>query len=162
MKFLHPYWRMAYIAAPKTDAEGRQSDPFLEIPKVADERSVHLIWRGKHAYLVMNKFPYNAGHILAVPYRAVANLADLTAEERADLMETIVKGQDILSRALTPDAFNVGFNFGKAAGAGIPCHLHCHIVPRWEGDNNFMPVLADTRCLPEAMDAMWERLRAFA
>jgi len=152
---------MAYIAAPKTDEEGRDADPFLEIPTAADERAAHLIWRGAHTYLVMNKFPYNAGHLLAVPYRAVPQLSDLTPQERADLMETIVKGQDILTRALNPSAFNVGFNFGKAAGAGIPCHLHCHIVPRWEGDNNFMPVLADTRCLPEAMDAMWERLRAF-
>ena len=157
---MHPYWRMAYIEAPKADSCNCK-DPFSEIPNAKDEKSVHLIWRGPKSYIVMNKFPYNAGHLLAIPYRAVANLADLSLEERADLIETIVKAQDILTRALKPDAFNVGFNFGKAAGAGIPTHLHCHIVPRWEGDCNFMPVLSETRCLPEAMDSMWERLRAF-
>jgi ATP adenylyltransferase len=89
-------------------------------------------------------------------------LSGLTPAERADLMETILKGQDILQRALTPDGFNIGFNFGRVAGAGIPQHLHAHIVPRWSGDVNFMPVIADTKVLPVALDSLWERLRPFA
>ncbi|WP_309398814.1 HIT family protein [Cerasicoccus maritimus] len=159
MESLHAYWRMAYIEAPKSDKEG--GNPFARIPASDDDRANHLLWRGEHSFLVMNKYPYNAGHLLAAPYREAPQLADLTAAERADLMETIVLGQQILTDALRPNGFNVGFNFGDAAGAGIPQHLHCHIVPRWNGDTNFMPVLGDTRVLPESMDAMWQRLREF-
>ena len=161
MNHLHAYWRMAYIEAPKQDKEPKCDDPFAEIPKTEDEKSVHLLYRGKTGYLVLNTFPYNAGHLLAIPYRAVPALADLTAEERADLMDLIVLAQRILSDALKPHGFNVGFNFGSSAGAGIPKHLHCHIVPRWEGDSNFMPVIADTRTLPASLDMMWERLKKF-
>ena len=159
MNNLHPYWRMAYIEAPKTGP--KWTDPFAEIPKQADEKSVHLLYRGKTCYLVMNAFPYNAGHLLAIPYRAVPELAELSAEERAELMDLIVLAQKILSDAIKPHGFNVGFNFGAVAGAGIPQHLHCHIVPRWEGDSNFMPVIADTRTLSQSMDSMWERLKKF-
>lgn len=159
MQHLHSYWRMPYIELPKEEKGTR--NPFLEIPKCEDERKVHLLYRGRHCYLVLNKFPYNAGHLLAVPYREVARLSQLDPSERTDLMNTIVLAQEILEAALKPDGFNIGFNLGSAAGAGIPSHLHCHIVPRWNGDTNFMPVLADTRVLPESMDAMWERLRQF-
>jgi ATP adenylyltransferase len=107
----------------------------------------------------MNRYPYNAGHLLVVPYREVSDLDALSIDERHELMDLIVKGQAILCRALQPDGFNTGFNFGKSAGAGIPSHLHCHIVPRWNGDTNFMPVIGNTRVLPDAMDAMWARLK---
>ncbi len=159
MNHLHPYWRMAYIQANKSGP--KWADPFAEIPNQPDEKEVHLIYRGKTCYIVMNAFPYNAGHLLVTSYRAVPALADLTPEERAEMMELIVLGEKILSDALKPDGFNVGFNFGSAAGAGIPQHLHCHIVPRWEGDSNFMPVIGDTRTLVESMDSMWERLKQF-
>jgi len=151
---------MEYIAAP--DKEVREKNPFVRIPQSADDKAVHLLWRGGESYLVLNRYPYNAGHLLAVPYREVSDLTELTEAERADLMSTIVKGKEILAAALQPDGFNIGFNLGRAAGAGIPLHLHCHIVPRWSGDNNFMPVLGNTRVLPESLDAMWERLRPFA
>jgi ATP adenylyltransferase len=95
-----------------------------------------------------------------VPYREVPQLEELSGEERHELMDLIVMAQQILTRALQPDGFNTGFNFGDAAGAGIPCHLHCHVVPRWNGDTNFMPVIGNTRVLPDSMDAMWERLHA--
>ena len=108
--------------------------------------------------IVMNRYPYNAGHLLVLPYREVAQLEDMAKEERHELMDLIVKAQEILTNALRPDGFNTGFNFGKAAGAGIPCHLHCHVVPRWHGDTNFMPVIGHTRVLPDSMDLMWERL----
>jgi len=149
---------MPYIEAPKPETGG--GNPFREIPKAKDEKSVHLLYRGPHSYLVLNKFPYNAGHLLAIPYREVAMLGDLTQEERADLMESILRAQRLLTEAFLPDGFNIGFNLGHAAGAGIPQHLHAHIVPRWEGDTNFMPVLGDTRVLPESMDSVWERLKA--
>lgn len=158
MQHLHSYWRMPYIEAPQPDTK---RNPFVDLPNTQDDKAVHLLYRGKHTYLVLNKFPYNAGHILAIPYREVGDLEALSADERADLMEAIVRAKRTLTLAVRPDGFNVGFNFGKAAGAGIPEHLHCHIVPRWSGDTNFMPVLGNTRVLPESMDAMWERLRQF-
>ena len=108
----------------------------------------------------MNRYPYNAGHLLVLPFREVAELELLETEERHELMDLIIKAQQILTRALRPNGFNTGFNFGNAGGAGIPCHLHCHVVPRWEGDTNFMPVIGNTRVLPDSMDAMWERLNA--
>lgn len=150
---------MPYIEAPKQEGEG-DGNPFVAIGQAEDDKAVLLLWRSEHCYIVMNKFPYNAGHLLVIPYREVPTLDALSREERADLMEGIVKGQAILSRALRPDGFNVGFNFGAAGGAGIPRHLHCHIVPRWNGDTNFMPVIADIKVIPQSMDAMWERLRS--
>ena len=160
MNHLHAYWRMEYIEAPKNGK--RTKKPFSEIPKTKDDKSVHLLWRGALTYLVLNRYPYNAGHLLAIPYREIPDLEDLTSEEMQDMMAAIVKGKKILREALSPDGFNVGFNLGEAAGAGIPKHLHCHIVPRWTGDTNFMPVLGETRVLPISLDAMWDRLRLFA
>jgi len=159
MQRLHAYWRMPYILAPKP---AKDHNPFATIPKTDDDKAEYLLYRGERAYIVMNRYPYNAGHLLVVPYREVGELADLDREERAEIMDLIVKSQDILNRALQPDGYNIGFNFGQAAGAGIPTHLHCHVVPRWDGDTNFMPVIGNTRVLPDSMDAMWERLRPFA
>jgi len=150
---------MPYIEAPKP--ETGDSNPFVAIPLEEDDRKVLIVKRCEHTYIVLNKFPYNAGHLLIVPYREVSELAALTAEEKADFLESIIKGQQILEQAIHPDGFNVGFNLGRAAGAGIPKHLHCHIVPRWNGDTNFMPVLGETKILPESLDAMWQRLRQF-
>lgn len=151
---------MPYIEAPKP--ETGEGNPFAALPECDDDKAVYILYRGETVYLVLNKFPYNAGHLLAIPYREVGALADLERDERAELMDMIIRGQDILQKALNPDGFNVGFNLGRAAGAGIPSHLHAHIVPRWNGDHNFMPVVSDTRVLPESLDSMWERLRSFA
>ncbi len=155
MDRLHSYWRMPYVKLPQGQKEG---DPFLEIPKAADPKSVHLVWKGAHSYIVMNKFPYNCGHLLAIPLRKVADIEDLEGEEKAEFFDSIILAKRILKKALNPDAFNIGFNLGAKAGAGIPEHLHCHIVPRWDGDTNFMPVISDTKVLPESMDALWDRL----
>lgn len=158
MKRLHAYWRMPYILAPK-DPDGCRN-PFTQITETGDDRKEYILYRGERNFIVMNRYPYNAGHLLVLPFREVGRLEDLNREERYELMDLIIKAQEILTRALKPDGFNTGFNFGKAAGAGIPCHLHCHVVPRWDGDTNFMPVIGGTRVLPDAMDAMWERLKA--
>ncbi len=147
---------MEYIEA--LDASEKDESLFAHLHQCDDDRKALIIHRAPHSYLVLNKFPYNAGHLLAVPYREVADLSELTSEERTDMMESIIKAKEILMRALNPDGFNIGFNLGKAAGAGIRKHLHCHIVPRWEGDTNFMPVLGNTRVLPAALDSMWQRL----
>lgn len=156
MERLHAYWRMPYILAPKNP--DKPKNPFIEMLRSDDDRKEYILYRGSTGFIVMNRYPYNAGHLLVLPNREVAALESLTEAERHELMDLIVKAQEILTRALKPDGFNTGFNFGHAAGAGIPGHLHCHIVPRWSGDTNFMPVIGNTRVLPDAMDAMWERL----
>lgn len=156
MQSLHPYWRFQYITAPKAPGG---DNPFEDIPKQADERATHLLYRGRTGYLVLNHFPYNGGHILALPYRPVPTLGELSPAERAELMELIVIAQAALNACVKPDGFNVGFNFGRAAGAGIPKHLHAHIVPRWDGDHNFMPVIGETHILPQSLDAMWDGLK---
>ncbi|WPJ94821.1 HIT domain-containing protein [Coraliomargarita algicola] len=158
MERLHAYWRMPYILAPKNPDEG--GNPFIRITQSGDDAKEYILLRGQHNYIVMNRYPYNAGHLLVLPYREVPRLEDLTLEERHELMDLIVEAQNLLTRALRPDGFNTGFNFGDAAGAGIPSHLHCHVVPRWNGDTNFMPVIGNTRVLPDSMDAMWQRLHA--
>ncbi len=160
MEQLHAYWRMEYIEAPKLPEA--KTNPFLEIPKSKNDRDTFLVYRGPHSYLVLNIYPYNAGHLLAVPYKAVQKLSELTQEERTDLLETLIKGQEILSETLRPEGFNIGMNVGKAGGAGIPQHLHIHIVPRWNGDTNFMPVIANTKALPQALEQLWDRLKPIA
>lgn len=154
---LHPYWRMEYIEAPRYPAVLKR--PFTELPALGDDRTALIVHRSAFSYLILNRFPYNPGHLLAVPFREVSELLDLTLEERADLMEEIVFGQKLLNAVLKPDGFNVGFNLGSAAGGSI-AHLHGHLVPRWSGDNNFMPVLGQTRILPQALEATWDRLAA--
>jgi len=158
MDHLHAYWRMEYIEAPKQPEGG---NPFSDLPKRGDDAKVHILHRSLRSYLILNLFPYNAGHLLAVPFRAAVDLVELEPEERADLMEEITLGKEILRAALKPQGFNIGFNFGSAAGGSIP-HLHAHIVPRWHGDTNFMPVIGNTRVLPDSLDAMYARLRPIA
>lgn len=157
---LRAFWRMEYITGPKQDVPG--GNPFTWLPSLGDDREAHIVWRGRWTYLVLNRYPYNPGHLLALPYRAVPTLDLLEPAERHALMDTFVVGQELLSLAFRPDGFNTGFNFGAASGAGIPRHLHGHIVPRWNGDSNFMPVIGETRILPEALDATWARLVACA
>lgn len=156
MDNLHAYWRMDYVSVPKEDSEVK--NPFVSLPRMGDDRKALIVRRSTSVYLVLNKYPYNAGHLLVVPYREVARLSDLDGEERVDFLDVIIFAQDLLERTLQPDGFNVGMNLGMDAGAGIPRHLHCHVVPRWKADVNFMPVIAKTRVLPEALDVMWEKL----
>ena len=156
---LHSYWRMEYIETPDA-IEGK--NPFVTLPQMEDERESLILFRGDTGYLVLNRYPYNAGHLLVIPYREVADLSDLTTEEKAEFLELIIKGKAILTHALNPAGFNVGMNLGIPAGAGIPGHLHAHIVPRWKGDTNFMPVIGNTRVLPTSLQCMWERLKQAA
>jgi len=160
MHYLHAYWRLAYIETPKTDTD--HQNLFANLPKMQDDRKARIIYRGTHSYIVLNIYPYNPGHLLAVPYRAVQTLEQLEQDERLDLLESVITAQHILTQAMHPNGFNIGVNIGKAAGAGLPEHMHIHIVPRWEADTNFMPIIANTKILPEALDHLWERLRDIA
>ena len=119
-----------------------------------------LIHRGDDALVLLNKFPYSSGHLMAAPIRHVGSLADLTDAEALELHRLSVAGMDALDRTYGPDGFNLGWNLGHIAGAGIADHVHVHVVPRWSGDTNFMPVLADVKVLPEHLLATRDRLRA--
>lgn len=158
MDHLHAYWRMEYIEAPRLPKGG---NIFAELPQLGDDAKALIIHRSPLSYLILNRFPYNPGHLMAVPFRATSDLTELTAAERADLMDEIVFGKEVLRAAVNPNGFNIGFNLGAAAGGSI-AHLHAHIVPRWAGDTNFMPVIGQTRVLPESLDAMFRKLKATA
>ena len=160
MQQLHPHWRMEYIQAPRyPDAMKR---PFTELPAIGDDRAALIVHRSPLSYLILNRFPYNPGHLLAVPFREVCDLDDLSTAERADLFEEIILGKRLLTAALNAEGFNIGFNLGAQVAGGSIAHLHGHIVPRWNGDNNFMPVIGSTRILPQSLEATWERLAAEA
>ncbi len=141
----------------QTDLQGQSVFSRL----VAEERDEEnlIVWRGKHVFVIMNAYPYNNGHLLIVPYREIAQYGDLTKDEQIEIAHVIDRCIGWLRIALAPEGFNVGMNIGKAAGAGIPCHLHVHVVPRWSGDTNFMPVLGDVKVIPEAMRDTYRKLR---
>lgn len=149
-------WRVEYFSMDKS------RDFLAEAANASDDAAHLVVCRRKNAFLIMNRFPYAVGHLMAVPYRKVGAMGDLTEAERLELWDLAVHAQAILSQAINAQGFNVGLNLGKCAGAGVADHLHLHIVPRWEGDNNFMPVLSDTRVMPQALEALYEKLAAIA
>ena len=124
-----------------------------------DDDESHILYRGPTSFVILNAFPYNSGHLMIAPHRHAGELHDLSAEERSELMELTSSAVDILGEAMTPHGYNVGMNLGRVAGAGIPGHLHVHVVPRWGGDTNFMPVVGDTKVLPEMIAETDARLR---
>ena len=148
-------WRMAYIR--------REKQPgciFCEMLGAEDDSGQLILHRSEMTFLVLNKFPYNNGHLMAVPYRHVDTLEALTAEEAVDMMALVSLGIRALRRSTNPEGFNIGVNIGKIAGAGVIDHVHTHVVPRWGGDNNFMPVLADVRLIPQDLNETYRELRA--
>lgn len=158
MKQMYAPWRIEYIRHPKEDG------CFLCSARAGTkDRDSLLVHRAERTMVVLNRYPYNNGHLLVAPHRHVAGLGDLRPEEHLEMMQIAAYCVDALGDLMRPEGFNVGFNFGVAAGAGLEDHLHLHVVPRWGGDTNFMAVLADTRVIPEALEALWEDLsRRFA
>ncbi|MDR0715459.1 MAG: HIT domain-containing protein [Puniceicoccales bacterium] len=153
---LHAYWRVDYVERTKSE-----EDPFICDEDTSADGERLILFRNKHSFAIMNKYPYNPGHLMVIPFRAVSDMDELHGEEREDFFTAMLKAQSILKKAFSPDGFNIGMNIGSAAGAGIPQHLHCHIVPRWNGDTNFMPIIANTKVLPQSQRTMFERLMAF-
>ena len=123
-----------------------------------DDRENLVVCRTGHAVAVLNRYPYNNGHLLVAPRRHIGELAALTDDEHADLMKLIVRLCEVLKRLMKPEGFNIGMNLGRMAGAGVPDHVHWHIVPRWQGDTNFMPVVAGVNVIPQALDALVDLL----
>lgn len=112
-----------------------------------------MIAKCEHVFVILNRYPYTSGHIMVAPYKHTSDLSELSPEERHEIIDTAARVIDLLKKVMHPDGFNTGFNLGVAAGAGVADHLHFHVVPRWVGDNNFMPVLGDVRVVPEALEA---------
>ncbi len=141
-------WRIDYIRGIK-DNECFLCEKSAVSPEHEEEELI--IARGRHAFLVMNAYPYNSGHVLAAPYRHLPDLTDLNADETNEIMVLLLHMKGIQARLMHPEGFNIGFNLGAAAGAGLKSHVHGHLVPRWTGDTNFMPVIGNTRVVPEAL-----------
>ena len=158
METLHAPWRIQYILAPKPALS--EDSLFTRMAQSNDDVANHVIVRERTCFAVLNTFPYNGGHLLIVPYKETPDLNGLTEEEMSDLLKLTRRCQNALTRVMKPNGFNIGINVGQAAGAGIAGHIHIHVVPRWNGDTNFMPVLAETTVLPEALTELAARLRA--
>ena len=147
-------WRVEYFSIDRT------RDFLTEAAQTTDDAGHLVVARRKNTFLIMNRFPYAVGHMMAVPYRKAADIADLTEEEQLELWELAAHAQKLLRKVVNAQGFNIGLNIGKCGGAGVADHLHLHIVPRWEGDSNFMPVIADVRVMPEALESLYARLVA--
>jgi ATP adenylyltransferase len=155
MKRLWAPWRNPYIKGIQ-----KQEDCFFcaMVKEVEDEKNL-ILFRGKHVFVVLNKFPYTNGHLMVVPYLHVASLTNLPKEALMELIETTREAIEWLKKAMNPQGFNVGMNLGKVAGAGLEDHLHMHIVPRWTGDSNFMSTLSETRVISESLADSFQSLK---
>lgn len=154
MKRIWAPWRLEYIKAEKSKG------CFLceKLKENKDEKN-YILFRGKESFIVLNLYPYNNGHLMVAPYRHIGNLEDLKEVEMLDIMQNIKLSVKILKKAFNPDGFNIGLNIGAASGAGLVDHIHFHIVPRWHGDTNFMPVLADIKIIPQSLDLTYKELK---
>jgi ATP adenylyltransferase len=157
MDSLHAPWRIDYILAPKPQCA---ESLFSQIARSNEDEANYVIVRERTCYALLNTYPYTGGHLMIVPYKQAADLNQLTEEEMSDLMRLTRRCQNALRQVMRAEGFNIGLNIGKVAGAGIVEHLHVHIVPRWQGDTNFMPVLAGTTVVPQALKELAAQLRA--
>ncbi len=158
MEPLHAPWRIEYILGPKPPPG--EGSVFSRIAQSADDEAHHVIARAKTCFAILNTYPYTGGHLMVIPYKEVPDFDQLTDGELLELMQLTRRCQRALTKVMRPDGFNLGVNLGRVAGAGIEQHLHIHVVPRWNGDTNFMPVLAGTTVVPEALKDIAAKLRA--
>lgn len=154
MKKLWAPWRMEYILQPKP-----QGCIFCDKPKQEQDRENLILYRGKTCFVIMNFYPYNNGHLMVVPYRHIAKLDKLSMQEQTEMMQTVAKAGTILEKTMHCEGLNIGMNLGRVAGAGIDEHLHFHIVPRWNGDTNYMPVIGHTKVLSQGLNESWDLLK---
>ena len=149
-------WRFPYLER----AGPQEGCIFIDLPAQNNDRENLILSRGKTAFVIMNAFPYTNGHLMVAPYKSTNDLAELSDEEMLEIQQLIRNCTRWLAKAYKPEGFNLGANLGKAAGAGIEQHVHWHIVPRWVGDTNFMPVVGDVRVLPQSLEESYDRIRA--
>ena len=155
MKRLWSPWRLEYILTEK-------GERCIFCEKIADngDQANYILHRGEKCYVMLNRYPYNNGHLMIIPYQHVPSLEQLEEDVLAEMMLMVNRSLQTLRRAMQPDGFNVGINIGKAAGAGIEEHVHIHVVPRWKADTNFMPIFSNTRGIPELLDETYRKLKA--
>ena len=155
MKNLWSPWRMSYIQSPKT------KDQCVFCKALADEEDAKnfIVFRAKYSFVILNRYPYTSGHIMVIPFKHVPSLNDLDPETRAEMIELVNKGMELIKKIYQPEGFNLGANIGEAAGAGIEEHVHLHIVPRWKGDTNFMTSLGNTRVIPESLEDTYHQIK---
>jgi ATP adenylyltransferase len=146
-------WRVEYFHQEK------EMDFLLKAAQTSDDATHFVVKRSRSAFLILNKYPYTTGHLMVVPYRKVADLKQLNESEVLDLWKLTLEAQQLLKEVVKAQGFNIGINIGEAGGAGVSDHLHLHIVPRWRDDQNFMPLLANTRIIPEGLSPLYEKLR---
>ena len=154
MEHLWAPWRIEYLQrAPDAGCI------LCQKPREDDDEANLILYRGRHNFVILNAFPYNPGHLMIAPYRHIGDLQHFSDREAEELFVMVKRSLELLREVMKPVGFNIGLNLGKAAGAGIADHLHTHIVPRWDGDTNFMPVLSDTKVMSEALSGTYRRLR---
>ena len=157
MKRLYSPWRSQYIATFKKPKS--KACLFCAMAKGRNDEKNFIVLRGKFCFAVMNLYPYNSGHVMVVPYRHISKLGKLNEKEHSEVLQMTARLERGLQKVSNPHGFNFGANFGRVAGAGIDKHIHFHLVPRWSGDTNFMPVLADTKMISEEMKKTWRELK---
>lgn len=148
---------MAYVEAPKLPSSGCV---FCAARETEDDAGLHVLVRGEECFSILNLFPYNNGHLMVVPYEHVSSLEDVSTAAQAEMMSTASRWLTVMREVMSAEGFNLGLNLGTAAGAGIKDHLHLHLVPRWNGDTNFMPVVGGTKVMPEMLDRTYGKLLA--
>lgn len=158
MDYLWAPWRVKYISR-LTKKNPAKKCVFCSILKEKKDEKNYIVKRSNHCFSVLNIYPYNNGHLMVMPYRHVGELTKLKAEEKKDLFELLEVMQVLLDKTMKPTGYNIGMNIGRVAGAGFPGHLHIHIVPRWSGDVNFMPVIANTKIISRSLNDLYEKLR---
>lgn len=150
-------WRMEYILSFKD--EDKHPCIFCErFPKKNDKNNL-ILYRSTHSFVIMNRYPYNSGHLMIVPYKHTGNFQNLTKEENIELMEVLQLSQRVLVASMKPQGFNIGMNLERVGGAGVDDHIHWHLVPRWNGDTNFMPVIGETKVISEALEKTYDKLK---
>lgn len=155
MERLWAPWRMRYIEG----ADSAVGCIFCSKPEEEQDTENLILWRGEKTFIILNAFPYANGHLMVTPYHHTADLDELNDIEMLEMMSSTRLAVNLLKAAFKPDGFNIGINMGRVAGAGIADHVHIHVVPRWNGDTNFMPVLGDVRVIPESLAVVFERLK---
>jgi len=160
MKTIWAPWRLEFILDPKSKTTPVKNESiFKSLLKQKPAYKNLILYKGKKAFVLLNKFPYTNGHLMVIPNRQVADLTKITSAEHQELGELLSLSVSVLRQVFKPEGFNVGLNLGQAAGAGILNHLHYHVVPRWQGDTNFMPIFAETKVLPEHLEATYQKLK---
>jgi ATP adenylyltransferase len=148
-------WRLRYV----TNANKSDECVFCTKPALGDDREALIVHRGERCFVILNLFPYTSGHLMVMPFEHVGRLQDIESGVTAEMMDLAQQSMRRLEEVYSPEGFNVGLNQGRVAGAGVEGHIHLHVVPRWAGDNNYMPVLADTRVMPQSLEESYDALR---